>query len=80
MPSITVKGIPEDLYEKIKESAAEHRRSINKEIIACLERSLLARRIEPMEFLARADILREQSNLPYLTDDMLRKAKTQGRP
>jgi len=80
MPSITVKSIPDELYERIKQSAAEHRRSINKEIIICLERTLLARRVNPAVFLARADALREQSNLPPLTDRILRKAKSEGRP
>jgi antitoxin FitA len=80
MPNITVKNIPEDLYERIKQSAAEHRRSINKEIIICLERTLLARRVNPAAFLARADALREQSHLPPLTDEILRKAKAEGRP
>ena len=40
MPSITVKSIPDELYERIKQSAAEHRRSINKEVIICLERHI----------------------------------------
>jgi len=80
MPSITVKSIPDELYERIKQSAAEHRRSINKEVIICLERTLLARRVNPAVFLARADALREQSNLPPLTDRILRKAKAEGPP
>jgi len=80
VPSITVKSIPDELYERIKQSAAEHRRSINKEVIICLERTLLARRVNPAAFLARADALREQSNLPPLTDNILRKAKAEGRP
>jgi plasmid stability protein len=80
MPSITVKSIPDELYERIKQSAAEHRRSINKEVISCLERMLLAKRVDPVAFLARADALRTQSNLPPLTDDILQNAKTEGRP
>jgi hypothetical protein len=51
-----------------------------KEVIICLERTLLARRVNPATFLARADALREQSNLPPLTDGILRKAKAEGRP
>jgi len=38
MPTtITVKNIPYDLYEKIKQNAVEHRRSINNEVIAIIE-------------------------------------------
>ncbi len=79
MPNITVKSIPDELYERIRRSATEHRRSMNKEIIHCLERALLPRREDPTAFLARADALRRQSNLPPLTDDILRQAKAEGR-
>lgn len=41
---------------------------------------MLKEEVEPDEFLARADVLRERSHLPYLTDEILRKAKTGGRP
>jgi len=80
MPSITVKSIPDDLYERLKQSAAEHRRSINQEIIIRLEHALLVRRVSPEEFLARADVLRKQNTLPPLNDDVLRQAKSEGRP
>jgi len=33
MPSITVKRIPDEPCERFKQGAAEHRRSINKEVI-----------------------------------------------
>jgi len=29
MPAVTVKNIPDELYKKLKDSAANHRRSIN---------------------------------------------------
>jgi antitoxin FitA len=37
MPSITVKNIPEDLYKRLKLRAAANHRSINSEIIVCIE-------------------------------------------
>lgn len=80
MPSITVKSIPAELSERLKQSAAEYRRSINQEVIVRLERGLLARRVSPEEFLARADALRVQNALAPLTDDILRQAKSEGRP
>ncbi|MCC6488053.1 MAG: Arc family DNA-binding protein [Candidatus Hydrogenedentes bacterium] len=80
MPSITVKSIPAELYERLKQSATENRRSINQEIIIRLERTLLATRVSPEEFLARADALRKQNTLPPLNDDLLRQAKSEGRP
>jgi hypothetical protein len=80
MPTITLKGVPADLYERIKQCAAEPRRSLNSEIIVCLERSVKGRRIDPDTFLSRVDRLRERINLPPLTDDILRTAKEAGRP
>ncbi len=80
MPTITLKGIPNDLYERIKQRAAEHRRSLNSEIIVCLERSVKGKRIDPDTFLSRLDKLRKRVNLPPLTDEILRSAKEKGRP
>lgn len=80
MPSITIKSIPNELYERIKQSATEHRRSINSEVIVRLERSLLSKRIEPGTFLARVDALREKIALPPLTENILRASKSAGRP
>ncbi|MBI3015541.1 MAG: Arc family DNA-binding protein [Candidatus Tectomicrobia bacterium] len=80
MPTLTIKNIPKDLYERIKQSAAEHRRSINSEVIVCLERTLLSKRMEPEALLARVDALRERVALPPLTEDFLRAAKSAGRP
>lgn len=81
MPNLTLKNIPEDLYRLLKKSAAEHRRSLNKEVIFRLERSLAATRIDPEEFLARVDALREKtdSGIP-ITDEWIRKARDAGRP
>ena len=37
MPSITIRNIPEDVLDKIKERAKKERRSLNNEIIKRLE-------------------------------------------
>ena len=80
MPTLTIKNLPSELYERLKQRAAEHRRSLNSEVIVCLERSLLSKRMEPSDFLARVDALRERVTLPPLTEDLLRAAKSAGRP
>ena len=80
MPTITLKGIPDELYSKLKESAASHRRSINNEAIWCLEKTLTASRPDPDEFLASADAHRRRVSLPPLTEKELRSAKGSGRP
>ena len=41
MATITIKNIPEDLYERLKQSARAHHRSINGELISFMERMLL---------------------------------------
>ena len=40
MPNITVRDIPEDIYEKIKQNAIANKRSINSEILYGLEQEL----------------------------------------
>ncbi|MFZ2446494.1 MAG: Arc family DNA-binding protein [Syntrophobacteraceae bacterium] len=80
MPTMTIKNIPEDIYLRIKQSALEHGRSINNEVIYCLKRALQGGRIDPETTLERIRILRKQIPLPFLTDDLLRFAKEEGRP
>ena len=80
MPSLTIKNIPVDLYERIKASASRHHRSINSEVIDCLDRVLFSRRIDPEAFLTRIDILHKRFSLSPLTDEVLSKAKDEGRP
>lgn len=80
MATITVKGLPDDVYDRLKKSAAVHRRSINSEVIVCLERTFSSRPIDPAAFLDRVDALREKVALPPLTEEVLRVAKGSGRP
>jgi len=46
MRTITVKNIPLELYERLKMSATENRRSINSEIIVCIERGVHSRKVK----------------------------------
>ncbi len=80
MTTITVKNIPADLYEHLKQVAKTNRRSINSEIIACIERSVRPRPLEVETFLAEARQLREQTAGYVLTAEELAEAKNQGRP
>ena len=75
----TVKNIPSALYERLKARALEHRRSVNAEIIHCLETGLDAEPVVPERFLARLDALQAEP-YPPLTDEMLREARESGRP
>lgn len=59
MPTtLTLKSIPEEVYERLKASAEAHRRSLNSEAIVCLESVLLPGKMSPSERLARARALR----------------------
>ena len=46
MPTLTLRNIPEDLHAKLKDSAKRNGRSLNSEILARLERDLLAPRVD----------------------------------
>ena len=59
MPTtLTLKNIPDEVYERLKRSAEANRRSMNSEAIVCLEAVLLPARLAPAERLARARELR----------------------
>lgn len=61
MPTtLTLKNIPDELYKRLKASAEAHRRSLNSEVIVCLESVLLPERIPLAERLARAKALRDR--------------------
>jgi plasmid stability protein len=79
MPTITVKNIPVDLYERLKQSAKANHRSINSEIIVCIERSLYSRKLNPEEVLTRARLLRKKTAGHPITDEEFSQAKIIGR-
>lgn len=59
MPTtLTLKNIPDEVYQRLKSSAETHRRSLNSEAIVCLESVLVPGRVDPSERLARARALR----------------------
>ena len=79
MPSLTVKNIPDDLYEQLKHAANSHHRSINSELISCLEKVLLPTRITAEERLEEARALRSQVNATTIDTTEIDEAKRAGR-
>ena len=78
--TITLKNIPDDIYASLKQAADAHHRSINSEVIACLERVLLPTRISTDERIERARQIRASlGTKKFKTADIL-KAIDQGRP
>jgi plasmid stability protein len=80
MATLTIKNIPEKLRQRLKESAAQHRRSVNGEAISCLEKALVSDRVDPEDFLLQVRSLRARMPRVFVTERDLRVAKNQGRP
>jgi antitoxin FitA len=80
MATLTIKNIPDELCQRLKERAAEHHRSVNGEVIFCLEKVLVGNRVDPDEFLERVRTLRRRMSRIFVTDKDLRAAKNAGRP
>ena len=79
MATMTIKNLPEELYDALKGQAERHRRSINSEAIVCLERALRSSRIAPELLVTQARELRARTADLYVTDDQLRSARDEGR-
>lgn len=79
MTTITVKNIPADLYVLLKHSANLNRRSINSEIIFCLERALQSQPVDVEKILGNARKLREGTSAYQISDEELNQAKSEGR-
>jgi len=81
MPTtLTLKNIPDDVYERLKAAAEVNRRSLNSEIIVCLETVLMPIRISSKERLERARQLRAGLNPEKFQACNIDIMKKQGRP
>ena len=59
MPTtLTLKNIPDEIYDRLKLAAQAHRRSMNSQAIVCLEAVLLPTQVSHTQRLARARELR----------------------
>ena len=81
MPTLTIKGMPDALYQELKRRASEHRRSLNSEILVALERAVATSPLDVHAELARAQAVRERlQHVPPVTEEWLRAAKDRDRP
>ena len=78
MTTLTLKNIPDDVHERLRERAVRHHRSLNSEVIACLRAVLMSERVDPDALLAVARRLREGIG-GRLTDKVLAELKSAGR-
>jgi hypothetical protein len=80
MPAITLKNIPADLYAEIKNNAKTNCRSLNQEILFRLRKSLSLQRTDPDQIIKKIEQLHKKCQIPELTEKILMRAKTEGRP
>lgn len=80
MATVTVKNIPDQIYETLRALAVEHRRSINSEIVHIIEKATRSTKVDPEAHLMAARRLREKTRACLATDQDLSAAKREGRP
>jgi plasmid stability protein len=73
--TLTIKNLPDSLYRRLKAKAAEHRRSINSEVILAIERAVAnSGAPEPEEIVAALRQARSRLTGVFVTDTDLRRA------
>jgi len=81
MPTtLTLKNIPDAIYDRLKAAAQTNRRSMNSEVIVCLESVLLPIKVTPSERLARAQELRAALPQVKFKASDINRLKREGRP
>lgn len=80
MASLTIKNIPDELYEQIKQSAVIHRRSINSELIVGLEKAFHSVKADAAQHISAAREIRETLANYHFDSDDIQAAKQEGRP
>ena len=76
MPGVLIKNVPPQLHERLKQRAARHRRSMNRELLVLLEEALDDRACPPT--LETIDRLRVYGRRP-LSEALVDDALTAGR-
>lgn len=80
MANLTLKNIPDDLYERLKDAAHRHHRSINSELIACLEKMLLPTKLSAEDVISGARAVRQRVKAKKISAKEITDAKNLGRP
>jgi antitoxin FitA len=80
MPTtLTLKNIPDAVYNRLKASAEIHRRSMNNEAIVCLETVLVPTQVSSAERLARIRAVRANASAKKLDHHLVDKFKRHDR-
>jgi antitoxin FitA len=78
MATVTFKNIPDDFYERLKQSASAHHRSVNSELIHCLEQAFNPTPISATELAEKALLLRSKVRA-HISADEISMARNQNR-
>jgi len=78
MANLTVKDLPDPLYEKLKSQAHANRRSIAAEVTVLLERALGERAMKEVDLHRRAEDLRNRTPA-HLSEETRQEAVRRGR-
>lgn len=78
MPTLTLKGVPEEVHERLKEQAQRHRRSMNSEAIVILEQALMPTRPSAEEAIAKAEALNREIGKTF-DPKLIEEGKREGR-
>lgn len=78
--TVTVKNIPDEIYDNLKRVAHAQHRSINSEVIACLERAMQPSRVNNQELINRARQIRSDLGYQRFAADDIQQAIDEGRP
>jgi plasmid stability protein len=80
MPAnLTLKGVPDEVYERLKEAATVSHRSLNSEIIAVLESHVLPRRVSAQDHLSAIRAARARLKRTDFDHTRLDAVKREGR-
>jgi antitoxin FitA len=79
MANLTIKNIPDDLYQRLKKRAEVNRRSMNAEVLVCLEETLITPQVDTTTILSRIRELRAKTTRHLLADEEILKIKNEGR-
>lgn len=79
MANLSVKNVPKEVHRRLRERAKRNRRSLNSELIACLQEAVMPRRIDPDEAAERIRTLRERYSGAPLRDREIDRLKSEGR-
>jgi len=80
MPAnLTLKGVPDEVYQRLKEAAAVNHRSLNSEIIAVLEATVIPRRLSAEDHLSAIRTARARMKKTRFDHRELDRIKRAGR-